>query len=132
MSLGVVLPRWGRFVVGENASILIALDWTDFDKDDHTTLCASMVTTHGRAMPLAWKTVKKSALKDQRTGREPEMVERLHTWLPENVNITLLRISWTEFSCLWRRTTSSRPPGIKSTREMPVELLEQLRTAWPK
>ncbi|MGK4006450.1 IS4 family transposase [Sorangium sp. So ce1036] len=90
LSLDIVLARWVRFVVGENASILIALDWTDFDKDDHTTLCAYMVTTHGRAMPLAWKTVKKSALKDQRTGHELEMVERLHTWLPENVNITLL------------------------------------------
>ncbi|XXU70185.1 IS4 family transposase [Sorangium sp. So ce1097] len=90
LSLDIVLARWVRFVVGENASILIALDWTDFDKDDHTTLCAYMVTTHGRAMPLAWKTVKKSALRDQRTGHELEMVERLHTWLPENVNITLL------------------------------------------
>ncbi|WP_437769892.1 IS4 family transposase [Sorangium sp. So ce764] len=90
LSLDIVLARWVRFVVGENASILIALDWTDFDKDDHTTLCAYMVTTHGRAMPLAWNTVKKSALKDQRTRHELEMVERLHTWLPENVNITLL------------------------------------------
>jgi Transposase DDE domain len=90
LALDAVIGRWVRFVVGEHASILLALDWTDFEKDDHTTLCAYMVTNHGRAMPLAWKTVKKSALKDQRTRHELEMVERLHSWLPENVNITLL------------------------------------------
>jgi len=85
-----VIAQWVRFVVGHEASIIVALDWTDFEKDDHTTLCAYMVTTHGRAMPLAWKTVKKSALKNSRTRHELEMIERLHGWLPESVNITLL------------------------------------------
>lgn len=90
LALEAVIGRWVRFAVGEHTSILLALDWTDFEKDDHTTLCAYLVTNHGRAMPLAWKTVKKSALKNQRTRHELEMVERLHSWLPENVNITLL------------------------------------------
>lgn len=90
IALDVVLQQWARFIVGQNTEIIIALDWTDFEKDDHTTLCAYMVTTHGRAMPLAWQTVKKSALRDQRTGYELAMVERLHAWLPENVAITLL------------------------------------------
>lgn len=90
LALDAVIGRWVRFVVGEHVSIVVALDWTDFEKDDHTTLCAYMVTNHGRAMPLSWKTVKKSALKDLRTQYELEMIERLHSWLPENVNITLL------------------------------------------
>jgi hypothetical protein len=46
LSLDTVLARWVRFVVGENASILIALAFRDFEKDDHTTLCAAMVTPH--------------------------------------------------------------------------------------
>jgi hypothetical protein len=66
------------------------MDWTDFEDDDHTTLCVYLVTTHGRAMPLAWKTVKKSTLKKRRTGYELEMVERLHRWLPETVRVTLM------------------------------------------
>ena len=70
--------------------MLIAIDWTDFDADDHTTLCAYLVTKHGRAMPLAWKTVKKSKLKDRQTELECEMVERIGAWLPESVRITLL------------------------------------------
>ncbi|WP_438006439.1 phospholipase D family protein [Sorangium sp. So ce321] len=55
-----------------------------------------------------------------------------HLFVEEYADREDTRISWTEFSRLWRRTTSSRPPGVRSTRKMPVELLEQLRTAWPK
>jgi hypothetical protein len=50
---------------------------TDFDDDDHTTLCVSLITSHGRAAPLVWRTVKKSKLKNRRTGYELEMVERV-------------------------------------------------------
>lgn len=85
-----VLRSWVRFVIGTHPSVLIAMDWTDFDADDHTTLCAYLVTKHGRAMPLAWKTVKKSKLKDRQTALECEMVERIGSWLPDNVRITLL------------------------------------------
>src|SRR5581483_3130623 len=88
--LDTVLRLWVRFVVGDSGEIVIALDWTDFDADDHTTLCAYLATTHGRATPLAWKTVRKSKLKDNRTDQELAMVERLHGWLPENVRVTLL------------------------------------------
>jgi hypothetical protein len=41
-------------------------------------------------MPLAWKTVKKSKLKERQTALECEMVERIGGWLPESVRITLL------------------------------------------
>jgi len=90
IALEKVLRSWVRFVIGTHPSVVIAMDWTDFDKDDHTTLCAYLVTTHGRAMPLAWKTVKKSKLKDQQTALECELAERIGGWLPENVRITLL------------------------------------------
>jgi hypothetical protein len=49
-------PSWARFVVGARKEIVVALDWTDFERDDHATLCAYVVTTHGRATPLTWKT----------------------------------------------------------------------------
>jgi hypothetical protein len=55
-------PSWAKFVVGARKEIVVALDWTDFEKDDHTTLCAYLVTSHGRATALTWKTVKKSSL----------------------------------------------------------------------
>lgn len=82
---------WCLFVVGERRDeAIIALDWTDFDDDDHTTLCGYLVTSHGRATPLTWKTIRKSELKGRRTATEYEMVERLHAWLPKETDITLL------------------------------------------
>jgi hypothetical protein len=88
--LRVVLKAWVRFVVGARKEIVIALDWTDFDKDDHTTLCAYVVTRHGRATPLVWKTVKKSTLKGTRNEHEYELVEWLHGVLDEDIEIVLL------------------------------------------
>lgn len=90
IDLDTVLPRWAAFVVGDAEEAVVALDWTDYDKDDHTTLCAYLVTSHGRATPLAWKTVKKSELKDQRTAQEQELIERLQSWIRPNVKVTLL------------------------------------------
>lgn len=90
VKLDELLPLWIQHVVGTTPNLVLAMDWTDFDDDDHTTLCAYLVTTHGRATPLAWKTVKKSTLKTKRTGYELDMVERLHAWLPKTVSVTLM------------------------------------------
>ncbi|MBI4702905.1 MAG: IS4 family transposase [Deltaproteobacteria bacterium] len=85
-----ILELWVRFVVAEREQAMIALDWTDFDDDDHTTLAAYLVTCHGRATPLCWTTVKKSELKGRRTAEEHAMVERLNRWLPAKVEVELL------------------------------------------
>lgn len=90
IDLDTIMCRWVQYVIGTHPSVVVALDWTDFDGDDHTTLCAYLVTRHGRAMPLAWKTVKKSELAKQRTRIEEELIETLHRWLPGSVRITLL------------------------------------------
>ena len=83
-------PSWAAFVVGARKQLVVALDWTDFEKDDHTTLAAYVVTTHGRATPLAWKTVKKSTLAGRRNDYEYELIERLHDALPTDIEVTLL------------------------------------------
>jgi len=90
IEVDAVMRRWAQYVVGTHPSVVVALDWTDFDDDDHTTLCAYLVTTHGRAMPIAWKTMKKSKLADHRTATELTLIETLHTWLPASVGVTLL------------------------------------------
>lgn len=81
---------WAEFVVGGRKEIVVALDWTEFDKDDHATLCAYIVTRHGRATPLAWMTVKKSTLEGKRSGYETTVIERLHEALDRDVAVTLL------------------------------------------
>jgi len=81
---------WAGFVVGERKEIVVALDWTEFDADDHATLAGYLITSHGRATPLIWLTVRKSTLKDQRNDHEYKLIERLHECLAADVTITLL------------------------------------------
>jgi Transposase DDE domain len=83
-------PSWTKFLVGVRKEIVIALDWTDFEKDDHSTLCAYLVTRHGRATPLTWKTVTKSSLAGRRNDFEYEVIERIHGALAPDVAVTLL------------------------------------------
>jgi hypothetical protein len=90
VELSEVMALWVKHVVGQTPSIVVAMDWTDFDDDDHTTLCVSLITTHGRATPLAWKTVKKSKLARRRTQHELQMIKTLRTWLPEHVSVEWL------------------------------------------
>src|SRR5690349_24819130 len=42
--------RWVPHLVGSRKDIVVAMDWTDFDADDQTTLALNLVTEHGRAM----------------------------------------------------------------------------------
>jgi len=90
IDIAALTPDWVAFVLAKRPDVIVALDWTDYDDDGHTTLCAYVVTTHGRATPLVWQTLKKSELKDQRTAHEHALVERLHAAVPPAVNITLL------------------------------------------
>ena len=39
---------WVAEIVGQRKTIVVAMDWTDFDADDQTTLALNLVTNHGR------------------------------------------------------------------------------------
>jgi hypothetical protein len=82
--------QWVTFVVASRPEVVVALDWTEFDKDDHAVIALYLVTSHGRATPLLWKTVRKSELKEQRSQHEYSVIQRLHEILPEGVDITVL------------------------------------------
>lgn len=81
---------WVPFVLGARKDAVVALDWTDFDADDQTTLCLNVITDHGRATPLMWMTVKKSALAEQRNAYEDKVLERLAEVVPADVDITII------------------------------------------
>ena len=83
-------PRWVSFVIAERDEIVVALDWTDFDDDDQTTLVLNVITNHGRATPLLWKTVPKKGLKTRRNGYEDELLLRLREAVPVEVRVTIL------------------------------------------
>ena len=81
---------WVPHVIGARVDALIALDWTEFDADDQMTLCMNLVTSHGRATPLMWMTVKKSELAEQRNAHEDKLLARLAEVMPEHVEVTII------------------------------------------
>ena len=81
---------WAEFVVGDRKEIVLALDWTEFDADDHATLAGYLITSHGRATPLIWMTVSKLTLEGKRNEHEYRLIERLHECLVDDVKITVL------------------------------------------
>ena len=86
-----LLPEWAKYVIGPRTEVNLIVDWTDFELDDHTTLYAGVMTNHGRATPLAWKTYKKSELTDgARTRAEHDFIEQLGRAISPEVSITLV------------------------------------------
>jgi hypothetical protein len=85
-----LFAQWVPFVVGARREIFAVLDWTDFDDDDQTTIALHMLTSHGRATPLMWSTVKKSDLKDRRNEFEDDLLERFKEVLPKDVKVTIM------------------------------------------
>ena len=85
-----LFPSWVGEAVGGRSEIVVAMDWTDFDADNQSTLALHLVTAHGRATPLIWLTVDKDELKNQRNGFEDACLNRLKETLPEGVKATIL------------------------------------------
>ena len=85
-----LFANWVPFIVGDRQEIVAALDWTDYDADDQSTIVLSMITSHGRATPLLWKAVTKSELRGWRNEHEDVLLERFRQVLPDGVKATML------------------------------------------
>jgi len=85
-----LFSNWVPYIVGDRSEVVTALDWTDFDADDQSTIALSMITSHGRATPLLWKTVMKSELKGWRNEHEDVLLERFRQVIPAGVKVTVL------------------------------------------
>lgn len=90
LQLSKIAPYWIRYLLGDRKEIMVTMDWTDFDHDNQSTLMLSLVTTHGRATPLLWKTVEKSRLKNNRNNYEDEILSQLRECIPGFVQVTIL------------------------------------------
>ncbi len=82
--------RWVPRQVGGRGDILVAMDWTDFDHDDQSTLALSLVTGHGRAAPLIWLSVWKEEIATRRNDYEDACLHRLAETVPPGCRVTIL------------------------------------------
>jgi len=85
-----ILARWVPYIVGARSSIVVALDWTDFDADRQATIMLSLITDHGRATPLVWLTVDERTLKDNRSLYEHRVLVRLAELLPADIKVCVV------------------------------------------
>lgn len=81
---------WIGYIVGCRKEIIVVLDWTSFAGDNHSTLSLNLLTHHGRATPVLWKTVEKSHLKTNRARYEDQMLSQLKSSLSDDVKVTLI------------------------------------------
>src|SRR3954464_5069471 len=82
--------HWVPHVGGTRQTILVAMDWTEFDGDGQATLALHLVTGQGRTTPLLWLSVWKDELTDQRNAYEDACLVRLSEVLPAGCQVTLL------------------------------------------
>ena len=85
-----LLPLWIKETVGARRELVIAMDWTDFDADDQTTLVFSLVTKHGRATPLLWFSLFKAELTGKRNDIEDMCLSRLKEALSDGTKVTIV------------------------------------------
>ena len=85
-----ILFRWVPFIIGERSSIMVAMDWTDFDADNQATIMLALMSDHGRSTPLVWLTVDQSTLKDRRNFYEHRVLVRLAELLPAETKVCIV------------------------------------------
>ena len=81
---------WVASCIGERMEIMVSMDWTDFDADDQSMIAVNLLTDHGRATPLLWKSVNKSSLKNNRARYEDQILSKLKEIIPLGVKVTVL------------------------------------------
>jgi Transposase DDE domain len=85
-----IFAHWVPHRVGARRAIVVAMDWTDFDRDGQATLALNLVTGHGRATPLVWLSVWKDELSKRRNDYEDACLVRLSQVLPPGLAVTIL------------------------------------------
>lgn len=81
---------WVPFIVAGRKSLMVSMDWTNFDADGHATLVLSLQTDHSRNTPLLWQTCRQDELKGRRNNAEDALLRQLHACLPEGVHVTII------------------------------------------
>ena len=89
-SVDALFMRWVAYVVGQRPAIVVAMDWTDFDADNQSTIMLSLLSSHGRSTPLIWLTVDKTTLKNHRKAYEYRVLVRLAEALPAAVKVLIV------------------------------------------
>lgn len=90
IGLDDALRDYVRFVLGNRWKVTASLDWTDYADGTQHRIALNLVTRHGRATPLVWKTVTSEALTDRRNEHEDELLRMFKRLLPDSVKMVTI------------------------------------------
>jgi Transposase DDE domain len=85
-----LFPAWIEFVIGHRQEAIVIVDWTEFAIDFQSTLWASVVTEHGRATPLMWRTEYSFNLKDRKNDIQYQFLISLRAFVPKQTKLIIL------------------------------------------
>ena len=74
-----------RYVIGQQPKLVVALDWTDYADGTLHRIALNLVTRHGRATPLIWKTVTAKELTGRRNAHEDRLLRQFKSLMPSGV-----------------------------------------------
>lgn len=77
-------------LIANRKRITVAMDWTVFAKDGHMTITLRLITTHGRATPLLWKTVSVIGLKGNNNSHVFSLLDKLKEIVSEDAQVIIL------------------------------------------
>jgi len=69
--------RWVPSIVGSRESVEIAMDWTDFDADNQTTIMLSLCAVERRDHPVGGRPTRQLSLQPVAIGAVVEVTKRL-------------------------------------------------------
>jgi hypothetical protein len=90
LSMAPVCGCWVPFGVGERREIVVNVDWTACEDADQCTVVLGRPTEPGRRTPRVWKTVTRSALKEQRHDHADDLRVVLAAVVPKDVRVTVV------------------------------------------
>lgn len=90
MVVSALLLLYVPFVVGSRKDLTLSLDWTSYHKDDHMTLVLSLITNHGRSIPVIWKTYRISRLKGRQSAVEMLLLRQFHSIIATDVRVKII------------------------------------------
>jgi len=90
VSMDIFFAGWVPWLIGDRDSVVAALDWTEHAHDSQSTIALFLVTRHGRATPMIWKTVDSGSLKDNRNRYEDELLAAFTHCIPPDLKVTIL------------------------------------------
>ena len=85
-----LLRQQAAFVAGERRCVVLTMDWTEYGLHGQNRLAINLVTRHGRATPLLWKTVLSADLKGRMSQLEMGLLQVLKAVLPASTKQVII------------------------------------------